>query len=965
MDDETDDQPQSAEWPDLSAEETLARNRARAASLSSQHQDPDARILRIDAQLELMGDRVNTIESSLAATPEIPSDVTKRLVSLERHVAGVRDRFQTFSEQLSSVTTTAGGDHSAVSQEIERLASQVTTALSNVDQLTRVVEETRGSYDVVHNNVNAEFASYGSKIENVERAIRELGLRFDESSQTIQSDSVASNQILGETVEALSKRVDARSHAQAQNAVAIQSLEDRTLRIEQGHDNYLKKVVEHVNLAHRRLTQSSSELTTLQARINADQAQSAEKRAELSEGLDSHANDIRSLLTTIDEVTTSIDSRLGEQDGLIQKHSEILETATVLLSKHDEITSGHKEALEAVTQRVDGHDEGLTVALESIEAALLSSQKSDRALGAATEQITALDERLQLHDGAFDNVNEKIERVDALTERIQSHDEQIETHGEQIAAVNDWVTVVDRRILDIDEHTKTSDTQIEAVNDWVTSLDGRLNQTVERFDALNIEQTVDEALVGRLTEFGPIIGNHTTQIEAVNDWQTDADDRIVEIEKRTSDLEELTSSAKEKLEELQEIEEKAEARVAAQQAFPVEEVIQLREDPGAVSPTMDTQSQQIEALNDWVVEVDRRVTELRGHESTAEEKFEALDDWSASLDGRVVDIQTSIDTVQTQMEAVDEWSISADIRIEELQRITADSARRIEDVDAALNQRIDAAAAETIAQLGDLASAADEQINEVDSKTAVLQQDIDEIHRRIAATNTDLELVRTSGFAGGERAQAAEGRTEALEAHSAEMNEQLARAQHSLSELTTEIALVRKRFDENDNLTTRVELIAGATEELQVTTNELQATTTELQSTTKNAISRAAATDQSGASDASVSELRDSVREWIESVEQAAADATSELRDFIVYRIDSAEDRIDRRVADMESSGAGGERLEQIERAVGSAEERAKDAQASSENLRLVQSDLVQALRGELAAQAARITRLETLLSQR
>ena len=88
----------------------------------------------------------------------------------------------------------------------------------------------------------------------------------------------------------------------------------------------------------------------------------------------------------------------------------------------------------------------------------------------------------------------------------------------------------------------------------------------------------------------------------------------------------------------------------------------------------------------------------------------------------------------------------------------------------------------------------------------------------------------------------------------------------------------------------------------------------------------------------------------------------------MVRRIDNAEDRIERRISGMETGGAGGaggERIDRLERGLADADERARDAQAFSENLRLLQTDLVQALQSELTAQAQRIAHLELLLSQR
>ena len=102
----------------------------------------------------------------------------------------------------------------------------------------------------------------------------------------------------------------------------------------------------------------------------------------------------------------------------------------------------------------------------------------------------------------------------------------------------------------------------------------------------------------------------------------------------------------------------------------------------------------------------------------------------------------------------------------------------------------------------------------------------------------------------------------------------------------------------------------------------------------------------------SLEETRASIEALAVRMDEANSSANDELRDFMVYRIDHAEDRIDRRLADIEAGGVSTDRLENLERDVAEADRRATDAYEFSENLRLLQTDLVQALQNEIETYA-------------
>ena len=121
--------------------------------------------------------------------------------------------------------------------------------------------------------------------------------------------------------------------------------------------------------------------------------------------------------------------------------------------------------------------------------------------------------------------------------------------------------------------------------------------------------------------------------------------------------------------------------------------------------------------------------------------------------------------------------------------------------------------------------------------------------------------------------------------------------------------------------------------------------------------------------EATVAELQ---QELNETQAQNPSQSTEEMRDILVYRLDNAEERIDRRLTNLEQSTSDSGQIEAMQRAIEDANAQSREALAFSENLRLLQTDLVQALRKEIAGQAqliqrneGTIARLEAQLSNR
>lgn len=906
MDDETAAEIPDAEWPDLSAEQTLALNQQRAVEAENQQERLNGKIRHIDAQIELMGERVTQIEGGLSEANEVPRELAERLDGIDRQISSARARFQTFSTQLAATSESVGGNNETTSAELAQLSGQIEDALTRISELGQLVDADRARSQSRLDTHSSDNKAFATKVEVVERSMQELNSKFEKVSKTVHESTSTASAEMTDAVSALSEQAEEHSAIQAQNAAAIQILHQRAQRLEKSHENYATKVVEHVNLAHRRLTQSSHEISAIHAKIAEGETSSGEERSQLEAQLAGHTEELRSLLATIDQVTTSVDARLTQQESLLQEQTTAADSLSAFEAKRIEEAEANAAALAALELRAAGQEERLAAAVESIDAASATAQTTDAALGTANEQlagfttgldianreITAVSGRVDVHDNALAWVTERLEQAELATaESVTALEAATAEAGaavdEKTAELTNKLDETSKRldILDVPREPDTElVTRIESVSEQVLEQTGRVDAQNQ---LLGSQRQQLDAQSQQLEMQSQQLQTQTEQMDALNEWTSTADDRMVAIEQRAGELGELSEAARQRLDQLADIETKVDTRNEEDTTVPAAQVTELHSDISAVAPRIDTHGQQIDALNDQVVEVGSRLAE----------------------------IAAAIGVTKTQIEAVDQWSIGVDNRIEELQRSDQESGQAL------------ATNADQLQAMGEQLQAHATNAVEVEAKAVAAREDVEQLSRRLDGASNDL----------GAQASAIDDRIDAT--------------QQSLNNMAAELTAIKKQVEDGAGLSQQVDALAAAT--------------TELQATQKHSPNAGATDGQGAAAGQSVRELEASVQHWIQTVEQSNSNSTSELRELMIRRIDAAEDRIERRIAGVNTGGAGTERIDRLERGLSDADERARDALAFSENLRLLQTDLVQALQSELTAQAQRITQLELILSQR
>ncbi len=940
----------------------------------SRIEDVAARVDQADKSADETNDRVAAIdlklEQQFAAQDEISSAI---------HF--LQSRAEAIETLAASNTSETGEEFNSIDERIQSANRRIDESLANVAALRSEFESAEPEVSAeLLGSLEARVTANGNQQEAILRTLDEVAAGFEARIQ--QQDGVleAHSTILESTTQLLT---DHNAMA-ASNTAAIAAADARATTHEETMGSALHAVEDLANNAQsigHRIDATEGQVNELTGRIDTTNGNVAELKHRADE-TNGQVNELTGRIDTTNGNVAELKHRADETNGQVNELTERIDTTNGNVAELDERIDTHGENVEELTNRVGKAEHA---AQQAIVAAASSVSTSETVLRTKTAELeTRLQQATERIDGldiAMPDDSEARERVDLL-EPI------VETHTHQIEAVNDWVTALDRHTKKVDEQAATAAEQIAALNDWSTELDSRIleiqndtsideetQQEIEAVKAHNVElrertnaleetssdlqAKLDEiarasraiaaaetapssqevrSLNARVDELGPTIeildqkieavndwvtvvdgrildiqeqGNTTQQqIEAVNDWVTDLDrrstetdsvarnasDRVSDLDQRTSHLEERFGATERRIEEI-DVERASFARHESDVTR--EDLARLSDELQSTAPLINTHEEKIQAINDWVTTLDGRILEIHEQGSNAELHFEAVNDWSTTLDGRILELQRENDVTQKRIEAVNDWSTTLDGRILDIQEQGNTTQQQIEAVN-------------------DWVTVVDGRILELTGDGEVVQEQIEAVNDW--ATN--------------------------LEIRTFEMDSRLAQTQHVLVEMTNKLTMLFERDQPDAGLKRQVEELAAATAQLQAKANDPSA-----------AIDIDTFSGQVEATERSVLDLQASVKEWIGNLEQARTNATNELRDFMVYRIDTAEDRIDRRLADIEASGAGNERLEAIERAVADADERARDAYAFSENLRLLQTDLVQAIRGEMATQAEQIDR--------
>lgn len=1019
MDQEVASESSESSWPELSADLTLARTQARSIMLDTQRANADGRVLELSAQLDLMRTRMTAFEQHLFESQQrVPGDLVDRLEGIDVELRSSMSRLENFSSRITASEEQASTAMQSMATSIESRIDVVETARNaqstelaevsryleesfvRIAELANVIDIERDGSAAHQQHNSAQFEAFASQIDDVERSVAGLGARIDEATERVEAASIEALAELeevvnthGSKIDNLAKQVDDHDEAQDEIASTIQHLQSRAQSLEETQSSQSAEIVDEINAANKRIDQSLNDLGALRSDLVAGESATTEELIGLEEKVDEHAGDLASLVRVVDEVTESFDNRIGHQDSVLGTHSATL-------------ANTHKE-ISGLSEQYSAHDDAISHAQHSADEASATAHRAEEAAHRANDEaghahgnISGLTTRVDDHDGYLDALSGQIQGAETvvgeLEGRVANLEPAVNSHGEKLTSVNDWVSELEKRTKQTNESATTAHERLDAFNEWVTTVDGRIVDIHEESETTQrqIEAVNDwsATLDGRIVELQEQTGAAQQQIEANNDWSASLDQRTVALEdqskatserlaeiadrastpedaessvsndvvsglqgrldevepqiddvkktathakesaaaasKRIDSVEEKTNALKNHASKLESrtddvskrtagLEERSAATEARIEEIAVSKVRSTDTDTvssgefdalsktiNMVKPHVETHDQQIEAINDWVTELDVRIATARDEDGVVSEQISALNEWSAELDGRTIDNRTRSEIAQEQ-----------------------------------------------IAQLDAQAAGLREQIDSVASHGTALDATVAEVAGLGGETQAQLEATRM-------QVEALSSQTTNLENHATELNGRvgeidgrLDQADTALAEMAQKLSFLVERGQSDAGLSEQIAALATANEQLRSQVNDRS------QSGDTDALAEKVA-----AAERSIQDTQAAIQGWIQNFEHSGTLADNELRDFMVDRIDTAEDRIDRRLADIEASGAGNERLSAIERGIAEADERARDAYAFSENLRLLQTDLVQAIQAEMAAHASQVERHEHML---
>ena len=851
------------------------------SKLDNHAQDQGEIFEAITEVVQVLDERIAKHDSVLDAHSTI-LDATTGLLTEHNQIAGSN------AAAIADFTDQAAKHDAAVKEaldsigEVNRRASETA---DRVEESTQKLDETTQRFDKRFITQDVKLDDLASRLASAEEAGKST-LEFAETA------SVETERSIDEKASALEGRIDEtvrRLDEIEASPPEDSELSERVNRLEpevENHTEQIDSVNDQIARLDRLVDEAHDYHDITSSRIEAVN--------DWVTNVDGRINDTQEQIEAINDWVTVVDGRINDTQAQADTTQEQIEAV------NDWVTVVDGRISEAQSQASD--------AQEQIDTLHESSARLDERTSTLEDRSQTTEERLdqlieeQANTPATTVAEIPHEELNTLTSRIDETTPRLDGHDQQIDAVNNRANTLDERADETEAHAAKTREQVEAVNNRVNAVEGR-TQLLEGRSREQVEAVNDR--VNALDErTGALEGQTNEQNDAVNNRVNEVHERINETHERTNHLEERTrdieSRAAETAAQLEELaQQRAEVDPAALAAFDASV-----DSADQVTPRVDTHHRQIEAINDWVTEVDGRVGEILERGDSSVEQFDALNDWSITLDQRILEIQNRADNTGRKVTQFQEWAENATTGMERV------------------NARVDAS-----------------------------NNEIKATEERLAVAENAVTEIRGEGEAFQEQLDAVNGWATNLEIRTYEMNTSLEQAQQTIVEMTTQLAALHEKGLEDAGLGEQVNALAAAIAEIET---RVEARERSVDPTTLQA--------QIAASERAVKDTQQSIQGWVKNVESTTQKANNEVRDFMVYRIDTAEDRIDRRLSEIESMSAGAERLEALEQSVAEANQQAQNAHAFSENLRLLQTDLVQAIQAELVVQSEQIARHNQLL---
>ena len=910
MDQEMGNDNEATDWPALSADLNLARAAARTITLDTQRASEDGRILEVTSQLELVRTRLSSLERHVFDATDggaVPDDLLERLASLDNELAETASQFHGLAGRVASAE--------------EHIATTMLSSVDGFDTRLTAVEDAR----LAQTNELNELTTY----------LEQAFTRIAELATVIENERGANANFRAENFNQLSDLgADVTTKVEQLDA-AISALTSRV-------DDATKSIDASTATATTALESSVAEL---ESRMNAAEAR----------------------LGNTDEVATSIQ--------FLTARSEALEEAQINTSGNiiENVERAHARLDEAVSttsvahERLDATERRISTAESQLEELLdhAASSTPDSASSAKVESVRA--------------------DVDAVSTRIESMSEDADVIKADIDNVKN---VVDAQA----EITAANSEKLASIDETTQSLeDARDSQNA----VLEAHSEILDATTGVLAEHSGLLAESQESIAAYN----------AQLERHAA----AVAEALELAEAANQAAHVASERIDTTSGVASDEAKGLVD---AASQRLDTVDATIDGLKEQVTNaataIDAAHARIDETETAVFGASSQIDSYRSETDAKITDVTHELHTrIDTAFGKIDQLESDQDGGVDE------ELAGTVEQISSRVDEHAD-----QIHRIGEQAGAKESRIGEAHERISASESRIGEAHERINTTDARVDDAHERISSSAQQAYNTIERVDAVDDRVTETNERvgsleeqvvvlestvgdaIATANNDAQAATTEaivslgdqaadirdaalaeaqrVGAVESKLDELDEATgeLRDHVVALASQveqqnqpatidpnELQQINERLDATDSQISSIGENV---STVTTQIDTVTAQIGE----VTAQVDQATHQNNEANESLRQSLFSRIEDTEGRLAERISSIEanantqSAAVDDARLDALSASVAQAEETAREAQSFSENLRLLQADLVQAIQSEMRTQSDEIEQHNAVLNE-
>ena len=924
MDQEMGKNNEATEWPALSADLNVARAAARTITLDTQRATEDGRILEVTSQLELVRTRLSSLERHVfdaTAGSTVPDDLLERLTSLDSELAESASQFHGLAGRVAAAE--------------EQIATTVLSSVDGYDARLNVVEDAR----LAQTNELNELTSY---LEQAFTRIAELAAVIDDergANANFRAENFNQLSDLGDDVNGKMEHLDAAISALSSRVdLATESIDASTASATTALEESVANLEDRMNAAEARLGSTDEVSTSIQfltARAEALEEAQINTSGNIIENVErAHAriDDAVSTTSTAHQRVDAAEQRISTAESQLEELLDHAASSTPDSASSAEVQSVRGD-VDTVSSRVESMSEAIDASKADIDNVKNVIDGQAEITSANTEKLESFEQSIQSLEESRDSQNTVLEThseiLDATTgllaehsgllaesqESIAAYNAQLEGHAAAVAEALELAEAANHAAHAATERVDTtSGVASDEVKDQVDAASQRLDTVDSSIEGLSEQvtnaATAIDAAHARIDETESAVFGASSQLDS---HRSETDAKITDV---THELHTRIDTAFGKIDQLEE-----------QHAGGVDE--DLSGTVEQISGRVDDNADQIHQIREQVGAKDGRIGEAHERISASESRIGEAHDRINTTNALVDDAHERINTTDARVDdAHERISSSAQQAYNTIERVDAVDERVTETHErvGSLEEQVHALES----TVGDaIATAGDEAQSQTVESIASLGDQVADVRD---ATGSNAQRIDTVQSQLGELSDS----TGELREHVVALTSQVEQQDQPASIDPQELQQINERLDATDSH------ISSIGENVSTVTTQIDTVTAQIGEVTAQ----------------------------VDQATHQNNEANESLRQSLFSRIEDTEGRLAERISSIEvntntqSAVVDDARLDALSASITQAEESAREAQSLSENLRLLQADLVQAIQSEMRTQSDEIEQHNAILAE-